>query len=40
VHPDRSKNSPWYEMKILNAADVNEVVRLVRVAIAGLGGRK
>jgi hypothetical protein len=40
VHPDRSKNSPWYEMKILNAADVNEVVRLVQVAIAGLGGTK
>ena len=40
VHPGRSKNSPWYEMKILNAEDVDEVVRLVQVAIAGLGGRK
>jgi hypothetical protein len=40
VHPGRSKNSPWYEMKILNVADVNEVVRLVRVAIAELRGRR
>jgi hypothetical protein len=40
VHPGRSKNSPWYEMKILNVADVNEVVRLVQVAISGLRGRK
>ncbi len=33
VHPGRSKNSPWYEMKILSAADVDEVVRLVKLAI-------
>jgi hypothetical protein len=40
VHPGRSKNSPWYEMKILSAADVDEALRLVKVAILGLGGRK
>ena len=33
VHPGRSQNSPWYEMKILTAADVDEVVRLVKLAI-------
>ena len=40
VHPGRSRNSPWYEMKILTAADVDEAVRLVKVAIQGLGGSK
>jgi hypothetical protein len=40
VHPGRSKNSPWYEMPILSAADVNEVVRLVEIAILGLGSGK
>jgi hypothetical protein len=40
VHPGRSKNSPWYEMTILSAADVDEAVRLVKVAILGLRRRK
>ena len=40
VHPGRSKNSPWYEMPIHSAADVDEAVRLVRVAILGLRSRK
>jgi len=40
VHPGRSKNSPWYEMRILSAADVDEVVRLVKIAILGISGRK
>jgi hypothetical protein len=40
VHPGRSGNSPWYEMTILNAADVNEAVRLVKIAILGVGGGK
>jgi len=39
VHPDRSKNSPWYEMKILCGADVDEVVRLVQLAIVELRGK-
>ena len=40
VHPGRSNNSPWYEMKILNAADVDEAVRLVKIAILEIGGKK
>jgi hypothetical protein len=40
VHPGRSKSSPWYEMTLLSTADVNEAVRLVKIAILGLGGRK
>jgi Family of unknown function (DUF5519) len=36
AHPDRSKNSPWYEMKILTGEDVDQAVRLVRLAILGL----
>jgi hypothetical protein len=40
VHPGRSKNSPWYEMKILSAADVDEAVRLVKVAILEIKGKK
>jgi hypothetical protein len=35
VHPGRAKNSPWYEMKILSATDVDEAVRLVKIAVAG-----
>jgi len=36
VHPDRAKGSPWYEMKVASAKDVNEAVRLARLAIDGL----
>ncbi|MEO8064433.1 MAG: luciferase family protein [Pseudomonadota bacterium] len=40
VHPERAKGSPWYEMKFNTASDVNEAVRLVRLAILGLGNAK
>jgi hypothetical protein len=40
VHPKRAKGSPWYEMKLNSASDVDEVVRLVKLAILGLGGAK
>ena len=40
VHPNRAKGSPWYEMKLKSASDVDEVVRLVKLAIAGLKGAK
>jgi len=40
VHPGRAKGSPWYEMRIQNAADVDEALRLVTVAILGLRGKK
>jgi luciferase-like monooxygenase len=36
VHPGRARNSPWHEMKILSAADVDEAVRLVKIAVAGM----
>src|SRR3569623_3811187 len=36
VHPDRAKGSPWFEFRISSAADVQEAIRLVRLAIAGL----
>lgn len=40
VHPERSKNSPWYEMTLNTPSDVDEVVRLVKMAILGLGSSK
>ncbi|HKE95001.1 MAG TPA: luciferase family protein [Povalibacter sp.] len=40
VHPGRSRNSPWYEMKVSSATDVDEAVRLVQIAIQGLRGGK
>ena len=33
VHPRRAQGSPWYEMKIETAADVDEALRLVQIAI-------
>ena len=36
VHPTRSSSSAWYEMKVRNAADVDEAVRLVRLALSGI----
>lgn len=40
VHPDRAKGSPWYEMQIRSSPDVNEAIRLVKIAIQGLKGKK
>jgi hypothetical protein len=40
VHPDRSKGSHWHEIRFNNKSEVDEVVRLVKIAIAGLGRRK
>lgn len=40
VHPDRSKNSPWFEMQIGSPADVDEIVRLVKLAVAELKSGK
>jgi hypothetical protein len=37
VHPDRAKGSPWYEMKLRTVADVDEAIRLVRLAIRSIG---
>ena len=39
VHPDRAGSSPWYEMKLRTAADVNEALRLVRIAIQAIGAK-
>ena len=39
VHPKRSPNSPWYEMKISSARDIDEALRLVQIAIQGLHAR-
>lgn len=36
VHPHRSANSAWYEIRFRNAAEVEEVLRLVRLALQGL----
>jgi len=40
VHPDRAKSSPWYEMKIESAADVDEALRLVQIAAAASAKKK
>lgn len=34
VHPNRSARSPWIEVRFATAEDVDEVLRLVRIAIA------
>ncbi|HEX5160624.1 MAG TPA: luciferase family protein [Steroidobacteraceae bacterium] len=39
VHPERAAGSPWYEMKLRTAADVDEAIRLVRLAIQGIKAR-
>ena len=36
AHPTRSVQSAWYEMRFRNAADVDEAVRLVRLAIGAI----
>ena len=33
VHPKRSPNSPWIELRYGNAAEMKEVVRLVELAL-------
>jgi hypothetical protein len=33
VHPNRSKNSQWIEVRFVKAADLERVVRLVQLAI-------
>jgi len=33
-HPERSKNSPWIELQFTQPADIPEIVRLVKLAIA------
>jgi hypothetical protein len=33
VHPKRSKTSPWIELRFHTSADVDRVVRLVKLAI-------
>jgi len=40
VHPDRAKGSPWYEMKLTRTTDVDEAIRLVKLAIEALQSRK
>ncbi len=35
-HPSRSAKSPWIEIRFATAKDVDEIVRLVRIAIAQL----
>jgi len=40
VHPARSSSSPWFEMKILRASDVDEALRLVQLALQGLHSKK
>src|SRR5262249_35477101 len=36
VHPNRSKNSAWIELRLSNASDVDAIVRLVGLAIEKL----
>jgi hypothetical protein len=40
VHPGRARNSPWYEMKVRSAADIDEAARLVRIAVDGIRRQK
>jgi hypothetical protein len=36
VHPDRSTKSPWIEIRFATAKEIDDIVRLVRIAIAQL----
>jgi hypothetical protein len=36
VHPNRSKTSPWIELRFHTAADLERVVKLVKLAIEEL----
>jgi hypothetical protein len=36
VHPDRTVNSPWIEVRFTTRADLGRVVRLVKLAIEQL----
>jgi hypothetical protein len=36
VHPNRSKTSPWIELRFHSAADLDRVVRLVQLAVDAL----
>jgi len=36
VHPDRARSSPWHEMRISSASDVQEAVRLIQLAVQGI----
>jgi len=33
-HPDRAAGSPWIELRYNTSAEVNEVVRLIKLALA------
>jgi len=33
THPDRSEGSPWFELRIESAAEMNEALRLIKIAI-------
>ena len=34
AHPKRSANSPWIELRFTKAGDIDEVVRLVKLAVS------
>jgi len=36
VHPDRAAGSPWIELRYKTSADVNEAVRLIKLALQQL----
>ena len=36
VHPGRAQGSPWHEMRIASAAYVDEIIRLVGMAIGAM----
>jgi hypothetical protein len=36
VHPKRSKNAHWIELRLKTAADLDRVTRLIKLAIANL----
>ncbi len=40
VHPTRSASSSWIELRFERAADLDEVVRLVKVALDTLPNRR
>ncbi len=34
IHPKRSVNSPWIELRFTKSSDVDEIVRLVKIAVS------
>jgi Luciferase len=40
VHPTRSDGFPWYALAVRSESDLDEALRLIKIALSGLNKRK